>query len=311
MDRIAVIVGCGGQDGRLLEARLRELCYSVVAIRRGTIDITNPDDVRQLLATSKPAEVYFLAAHHHSSQQLPDDAQGELFRQSNAVHFVAAVNFLDAIATVSMQTRMFYASSSLIYTPSVQADLQSEATTPNPEGAYAITKLAGMMACQHYRRSKGVFASIGIMFNHESKFRGEQFLSRKIVRTAVRIKLGLPDTLELGDLNVQVDWGYAPDYVDAMQRILQLDKPDDFIVATGHLHTVREFADYAFCCLGLDYRNHLSANSAKLNRVNSARRGDSTKLRSMCQWSPTRNFKTMVKELVRDELVAMTGGSSG
>lgn len=308
MDRIAVIVGSGGQDGRLLQQRLQQLDYSVVALTRDTIDIRNPSDVRRLFSGPKPTEIYFLAAHHHSSQQATGE-EGELFRQSNATHYVAAVNVLDAIATLSPATRLFYASSSLIYAPSTAEDLQNEETVPRPVGAYAITKFAGMLACQHYRQSRGVFASIGILYNHESCFRKEHFLSRQIVQAAVHIKLGQSDEFELGDVDALVDWGYAPDYVDAMHKILQLNAPDDFIIATGHLHTVGEFADYAFRHLQLDYRDYLVVNARKLNRVNTARRGDSTKLRSMCKWSPTRDFKAMVEELVSTELGAMTGRS--
>lgn len=305
MTRVAAIIGSGGQDGRLLSSRLEQLGYSVVGVGRDNLDITDPAAVDGFVRHTAADEIYFLAAHHHSSQQVPDD-EGTLFRQSNAVHFVATVNFLDAIARLSARTRMFFASSSLIFAAAGAEEAQSETTTPAPEGAYAITKVAGMQACRHFRKTKGVFASIGILYNHESLLRGEQFLSRQIVRTAARIKLGSTDKLELGDLDARVDWGYAPDYVDAMQRILQLDEPQDFVIATGELHTVRDFVDYAFGSVGLDYREHVTVNPAKLRRVNSARRGDATKLRSLCQWQPSRSFKTMVEELVRGELAALT-----
>jgi GDPmannose 4,6-dehydratase len=300
-----VIVGGGGQDGRLLHAKLQKLGYTVTTVGRHDFDITDPGVVKRFLEATLPTEVYFLAAHHHSSEQLPKDEQGQLFRLSNAIHFTAALNFVDGIAAVSPRTRLFYASSSLIYSPSQASDLLSEATAPQPAGAYAITKTAGMWVCRHYRETVGVFASVGILFNHESKFRKKEFLSRKIVETAVRIKLGLADRLELGDLRSQVDWGFAPDYVEAMYSILQLEAPDDFVVATGELHTVEEFVEYAFGVLGLDYRKYTVVNPASLTRVNSARRGDSTKLQETCSWRPTYSFKAMVEELVREEVLAI------
>jgi GDPmannose 4,6-dehydratase len=283
---------------------LEQLGYCVVGIGRDSFDITRADAVDDFVRRTVPDEIYFLAAHHHSAQGVPDD-EGALFRQSNAVHFVAAVNFLDAIARVSIRTRLFFASSSLIFASASAEERQSEATVPAPEGAYAITKVAGMQACRHFRKNKNVFASCGILYNHESPLRGEQFLSRQIVRTAARIKQGHSDRLELGDLEARVDWGYAPDYVDAMHRILQLDEPQDFVIATGELHTVRDFVDYAFGSLGLDYRAYVTVNPAKLRRVNSARRGDSTKLRTLCEWEPSRSFKAMVEGLAQAELAAL------
>ena len=303
MTRVAAIIGSGGQDGRLLTSRLEQLDYSVVGVRRNSLDITQPAAVDDFVRRTAPDEVYFLAAHHHSSQQVPDD-EGAMFRHSNAVHFVATVNFLDAIARLSARTRMFFASSSLIFAAADAGQSQSEATVPQPEGAYAVTKVAGMQACGHFRRTKGVFVSSGILFNHESLLREEQFLSRQIVCSAARIKLGATDKLELGDLDARVDWGYAPDYVDAMHRILQLGEPQDFIIATGELHTVRDFVAFAFGSVGLDYREHVIVNPAKLRRVNTARRGDATKLRTLCNWAPSRSFKTMVEEMVRGELAA-------
>lgn len=287
-----MIVGSGGQDGQLLAGQLQSLGYEVCGLERKSMDIADPDAVTGLISDMHPQEVYFLAAHHHSSEDESSD-EGDLFRQSISTNTVAVVNFLDAIASRSPASRFFFASSCLMFPPS-ENGMQNEDTLLRPDSAYAITKAAGMAICRHYREKRGVFASVGILYNHESPLRSGRFVTRKIASAAARIAKEGAGGLILGDVEAKVDWGYAPDYVDAMYRILQIDQPAEYVIATGEAHTVRELADIAFRHVGLDYRDHLTEKPQALSRKNLTRIGDSSRLRSHTGWKPTVSFKELV-----------------
>ncbi len=300
MTKKALIVGSGGQDGTLLTQLLTKRGYVVVGLKRNDLDILNPQIVIDLVNDLKPAEIYYLAAYHHSSENLPPGS-GDMFRKSMDVHFYGLVNFLDAITMVLPSARLFFASSSHIF-GAVENGMQTEETIYDPQSEYAITKVAGMRACQHYRRVNNVFASIGILYNHESSLRKCNFLSKKIAITAARIGKEGGGTLELADLGAEIDWGDASDTVDAMHRILQLEKPSDYIVATGHLRSVREFADIAFRYVGLDYTNHVVSKKNVALRNNYRRVGDFSKLKKDTGWVPSISFEQMVGNLVQSEL---------
>lgn len=280
--KTAIIVGSNGQDGRLLAIKLSQLNYVVVGISRGDLDITDINAVKDLITRIQPDEIYYLAAHHHSSQDSQGES-GDLLRKSFEVHVIGLINFLDGILGICPNTRLFYASSCLIF--SADDDLQTELTLPKPEGAYAISKYAGMQVCKHYQKSYGIFASIGILYNHESPLRSSRFITQKIIQAALRIARDGGGTIEIGDLNALVDWGYAPEYVDAMYKILQLPEPDEYIIASGKCHSVREFAELAFSKVGLDYRDHIKSNQSLLTRLNFSRVGDATKLQEKTGWS--------------------------
>lgn len=301
MKNRAIVVGSRGQDGSLLSNLLVNQGFEVVGISRGDLDLFDPEIVSKFMMLHKPREVYYLAAKHHSSES-PMESDGELFSMSIKIHFNAAVNFLEAIVKHSPDTRFFYASSSHVYASENIGSLQSEITPLKPSSPYGITKAAGMMACRHYRE-KGVFSACGILYNHESPLRAKNFISKKICQGAVRIFKDGGGELILGDLNARVDWGYAPDYVDAMTRILRIEEPHDFIISSGEVHTVEEFAQLAFNAVGLNYRNHISSDQRLLSRASAYRMGDNSFLKRMTGWSPTVNFSSMVRLLVEAELI--------
>jgi GDPmannose 4,6-dehydratase len=301
LKRLAVIVGSAGQDGTFLTLLLESHGYVVLGLKRGDLEIADPIAVGGFVATHKPSEVYFLAAHHHSSEDIPD-IEGEMFRQSMRTHFDAPVNFLEAIASFSPTTRFFYAASSHVFGPP-EKGMQDELTPLQPESVYAITKVAGMMACRRYRNVKGVFSSIGILFNHESPLRSPKFVTRKIAASAARIAKEGQGYITLGNLDTLVDWGSAADYVDAMHRILRTDQPGDYVIATGVLHSVRQFAEIAFQSVGLDYRNHVISKPEILMRHPPPRVGDSSRLRKETGWSPTVDFEEMVRLMVSAEML--------
>ncbi len=299
MSKRVLIIGSKGQDGSLLSEHLIKCGCQVSGLGSGDIDILNANMVSDLVLKLNPAEIYYLAAYHHSSENLPQ-SNAELFTQSMNVHFHGVVNFLDAIVHGSPSCRLFFASSSHIFAASKEGFL-TEKSALEPQSEYSISKVAGMQACAFYRRQHNIFASVGILFNHESHLRKGYFLSKKIVSAAVKISREGKGTLELGNLEAEVDWGYAPDYVDAMHRIMQLECPDDFIVATGKLHTVRDFAEIAFNAVSLNYQDHVINKSNFALRNNGRRVANPSKLKVTTGWEPTLDFTQMVKKLVKFE----------
>jgi GDPmannose 4,6-dehydratase len=302
--RTALIVGCRGQDGCHLSSLLDQKDYCVVGVGRNDVDVTDAVSVRELMASCWPDEIYLLAAYHHSSES-SFESDGDLFQKSMAVHTTATVHFLETISVHTPKSRLFFASSSHIF-PDGGLNLLDESTPPAPGSIYAITKYGGMLACRYYRERRNVFASCGILFNHESSLRAPHFLSRKIVTSAVRIAGGMDRVLELGNLDAVVDWGYAPDYVEAMWRMLQTKVPGDYVIATGIPHTVREFVEIAFRCVGLDYRPYVSVRPDLLTKSVETRLGNSGYLRQYTGWSPSIDFEEMIERMVRHELVTQS-----
>ena len=295
----ALIVGAHGQDGRLLGEQLERAARRVVRLGRNDIDLLDPAAVAALLKTHQPEEVYYLAAHHHSSQDPLGGDEALLFRASFDVHVVGLLNFLDGMRLHAPRTRIFYAASSHVFGESESA-LQNEQTPLVPAGVYGITKTAGMHCCRYYREAHGLFAATGILYNHESAYRRPNFVSQRIIQGVRAIGAGRADSLVLGDLSARVDWGYAPDYVDAMRRILALPEADDFVVATGESHSVREFVEIAFEAAGLDWRSHVAEDSGRITRQIRGLTGDASKLRAFTGWQPSVTFRQMVKLLLDD-----------
>lgn len=240
--------------------------------------------------------MFYLAAAHSSSQQR-DAADAALLRRSFEVNTIGLGNFLDAIERID-GCRLFYAASSMVFGDDASGR-QTENTPHRPTSFYGMSKAAGIQLCQHYRR-RGRHISSGILYNHESPGRPNHFVSQKIVQGAVAIARGEERQLILGDFDARVDWGYAPDFVDAMLRIVEYDVGDDYIVATGELHTVGEFAEIAFRTVGLHWRDHVIRDGSVLQRRRSALSGDASLLRERTGWRPTVTFPEMVTILVRE-----------
>jgi GDPmannose 4,6-dehydratase len=316
--RSALIIGAGGQDGRLLSASLLDREYAVRGWIRNEptaptpcecalIDILQPALVEAELRRSPPDEIYYLAAFHHATEDAVELSAADLLRCSFNVHVLGLLNVLQAMEECCPRTRLFYAASSHVF-GAPKSEWQNEETTLTPNSAYGISKAAGLQCCELYRQQKGIFAATGILFNHESSLRKPSFLSQKIVQGAMQARRDPTYRLVLGDLEARVDWGYAPDYVEAMWRILQLPQASDFVVASGEFHTVREFAEAAFGTLGLDWRRHVETDPRLLRRASVPLRGDSTKLRAATGWSPSVSFVELVARLVHEaETTAQIG----
>lgn len=292
----AAIVGSAGQDGRLLSLRLANEA-EVVGVDVGDVDLANPAAAAAWVGRVAPDELYYLAAHHHSSEDAPDDA-AEL-RACTEVHLTSWVNVLDALTRHAPKCRAFYAGSSHMFgNPSETT--QSETTPFVPRSPYAITKVAGAHVAALYRK-RGLHVCVGILYNHESPLRGPQFLSQRVVNGAKRAARERGWKLPVGDLSAVVDWGWAPDFVDAMVRILAVEKADDYVVATGKPHTVQDFVAIAFECVGLDWRAHVVEDPGVVKARPPTLVGDATKLRSRTGWAPTLRFEEMVRTLVLGE----------
>ncbi len=292
------IIGCHGQDGKLLTEQLQAEGQNVIGVGRNALDITNRTEVAAFLSKLKPAELYYLAAFHHSSEDKVKIEEGELFDRSFEVHLHGLISFLEGIKQCLPECRLLYTASSHVFGEPVRSP-QNENTPLRPRNVYAISKAAGMEACRYYRQNHSLFATNAILYNHESHHRKSQFVSQKIVRGALSIKRGNQDKLTLGNLDASIDWGYAPDYVEAMRRCIRLKHSDDFIVATGEIHTVREFVEIVFEEVGLDWKKYVEVNPCLLAKPHFPLKGDATKLRLATGWQPSINFPTMVRSLVR------------
>ena len=304
-----IIVGANGQDGRILFERCSQggptLGLDVGSVTRHSlddivspepVDLQNAERVSGLIERLVPDAIYYLAAHHHSAEESPD-AVSELHR-CNDVHVVGLIHVLEAIRKHAPRCRLFYAGSSQMFGEAWQTP-QNETTPFAPRNPYAITKVAGAHLCALYREVHAVHASVGILYNHESPLRGPRFVTQRIARGAWAGRRDPTFKLRLGSLSAVVDWGYAPDYVDAMRRIVSQPEPDDYVVATGEPHTVREFVELAYGELGLDWRAHVEEDPTLVRTTTATLVGDATKLRERTAWKPTVTFENMVRILVR------------
>ena len=304
----ALIIGSSGQDGTLLFEHRSKECAVVgldvgKVVTHGTGDLSLPAEVQihdrgalgELLVRFPADELYFLAARHNSSEERPDDAT-ELIEGAR-LNFVAFVHALENVLRYAPQCHVFYAGSSHMFGAATEKT-QSEATPFGPRTPYGITKVAGAQACALFRRQHDVHASVGILYNHESPIRAPKFVSQRIAQGAKKALRDPSFKLALGSLSSVVDWGYAVDFVDAMARIVAQPTADDYIVATGEPHTVRDMAEIAFGAVGLDYRNHVHEDTAIVKSPPGTLVGDSSKLRARTGWKPSVTFEEMVKIMV-------------
>jgi GDPmannose 4,6-dehydratase len=305
-----IVIGATGQDGYYLANSLEQKGHSVIRIDKNFIqpqielhinssfDICEPSHVDVLVKDIQPDEIYHLAAFHHSAQDSYDETL-EIFSKSINTHEVSLFNLLTSITKYSPHTKLFYAASSLIF-GDPPTEVQDENTPINPTNIYGITKASGLFLCRKFRKEQSVFASCGILYNHESPRRQNNFLSKKIVNGVIAALGNKSAVLELGNLESVADWGYAVDYVEAMIKILSLSEPDDFIVSTGIKHTVQEFVEIAYSAVGLDWRNYVSEKRGIIKRITRPLIGDSSKLRNLTGWEPSVTFEEMVKTLVAE-----------
>jgi GDPmannose 4,6-dehydratase len=310
----AFITGINGQDGSYLAEHLLSLGYEVHGtIRRNSVpenqsyrlgkiqndihtyyaDLLDQTSLEKLLAQILPDEVYNLAAQSHVriSFDIP-----QFTAQTNAI---GVINIIDACRRIVPNVKFYQASSSEMFGLSVEDDnFQRETTIMNPTSPYGCAKVFAYNIVRHYRRAYKMHACNGILFNHESPRRGSNFVTNKVVKAACKIKLGLQDRLELGNMDSFRDWGHSKDYVRVMHLIVNYPMPEDFIVSTMQTHSVREMCDLVFSHLGLNYLDYVYQNSKFLRPEELPYlRGDSTKARTLLNWKPEYTFEQLMYEM--------------
>jgi GDPmannose 4,6-dehydratase len=287
----AVVTGSRGQDGSYLTELLERHGYRVVGIDRGDVDLASRDEVESLLREVRPRELYNLASPSFvpESWEQPEEAL--------RIGALAVGVMLAAVARVDPTIRFFQASSAEVFGVADEVP-QTERTRYRPRSPYAAAKACADSLVGSYREHLGLHASSGILFNHESPRRPARFLPAKVAHGAAAIAAGRETELVLGNLDAQRDWGYAPDYVDAMWRIVRHDEPGDYVVATGELHSVRELVELAFAHVGLDWHDHVRVDDGLVRREAGAVVGDATKARTVLGWAPTVGFEELVRLLV-------------
>ena len=315
----ALITGITGQDGSYLAELLLNKGYEVHGIVR-RVALEHPQarmwrirhlldrihihsasmesyaSIFNIISEIKPDECYHLAAQSYVSYSFEDEFS-TINTNLNGTHYV-----LSSLKRQAPDCRFYFAASSEMF-GKVKETPQNEDTPFHPRSPYGISKLAGFELTRNYREGYGMFALSGILFNHESPRRGGEFVSRKISSGVAKISLGIEKEIRLGNIEAKRDWGHARDYVKAMWLMLQQDKPEDFVIATGKCHSVEEFLETAFSYKGLDYCNYLviDENLYRPSEVNILQ-GDASKARIKLKWNPANTFEKLVKEMVDEDI---------
>jgi GDPmannose 4,6-dehydratase len=327
----ALITGITGQDGSYLTEFLLKKGYEVHGIVRRTstfnrgrleavwsdphiegtkvilhyADLADSGSMTRLLLELQPEEIYNLGAQSHVRVSF-DNAEYTV-----DVNMTGTLRLLEAIRGTGQRPRFYQASSSEMY-GKVREVPQTEQTPFYPRSPYAVSKAAAYWATVNYRESYGLYACNGILFNHESPRRGESFVTRKITRSVAHIVAGLENKIYLGNLDAQRDWGYAKEYVEAMWLMLQQEQPDDYVIATGEMHSVREFLEAAFGHVGLDYRRYVEHDPRYLRPTEvDELRGDAGKARRVLGWKPRTTFKELVKLMVDADIELLKAHREG
>lgn len=321
MKKTALITGITGQDGSYLAEHLLASGYEVHGIVR-RVALEDPErrvgrirhlrdrvhlhaaslesypSIFNVISQQSFDECYHLAAQSFVAESFADGFS-TMNTNINGTHYMLA-----ALRELRPQCRFYFAGSSEMF-GKVREMPQNESTPFHPRSPYGISKVAGFYLTTNYREAYGMYCVNGILFNHESPRRGFEFVTRKITSSVAQIKLGLATELRLGNLEAKRDWGHAEDYVVAMQRMLQPEEPGDYVVATGEVHSVREFCELAFGEVGLDYRDYVKTDErfyrpAEVDLLI----GDASKARQLLDWAPRHSFQDLVKEMVQADLEA-------
>jgi len=313
--KIALITGINGQDGSYLAEFLLNKGYEVHGtLKRNSVaenqtsrlvdiysqvklhyaDLTDLSSLNKVIKDVNPDEIYNLAAQSHVRISFDQP----LYTAN--VTGIGTLNVLESVKLINPKIKIYQASSSEMFGNSIDPDGYQRETTPmNPVSPYGCAKVFSYNICRNYRNSYGMFISNGILFNHESPRRGTNFVTNKVCKEAVKIKLGLSNELKLGNLDATRDWGHAKDYVKVMWEILQLDKPDDFVCSTGVSHTVQDLCEYVFGKLELDWEQYVKQDEKFLRPEELHNlKGDSSKLIEATGWSHDYTFETMLDEMI-------------
>ena len=316
--KVALITGITGQDGSYLAELLLKKGYEVHGIvRRESLEdeeklkniklikeklflhegsLSDHLSIYKVFSKVLPDECYHLSASSFVNYSFNNEFQ-TMSNNFNSTHYL-----LSTIREVKKECKFYFAGSSEMFGEPNETP-QTENTPFHPKSIYGISKVSSHYLLKNYREKENIFACTGIMYNHESPRRGNQFVTKKIISSAVKIKQGLQNKLYLGNLDAKRDWGYAPEYIKAMWMMLQADKADDFILATGELHTVREFLDITFSYLGLDYKEYVEVDP-KFFRASEHNPlcGNAQKIKKILYWENSKSLQETIEEMIEEEL---------
>jgi GDPmannose 4,6-dehydratase len=318
--KTALITGVNGQDGSYLADFLLSKDYRVIGLQRRTVgsnadkhrnishivehpnfiiesgDVTDSSSLWRAISSHSPREIYNLAAQSHVGESFKSPVS------TTEINAIGTLNILEAVRNIDPSIRFYQASTSEMFGDNVVCP-QSETTRFSPVSPYGVSKMMAHNMVSVYRKSYQIHANSGILFNHESPRRGENFVTRKITKAAARIKLGLQDKLLLGNLEAQRDWGFAGDYVKAMWMMLQQDNPDDYVIATGTTHSVQDFLEFVFEHAGLDVEVHVGVDPRFYRPCEVPRLwGDPTKAQQNLGWKPDVSFRDLAIMMYESDL---------
>jgi len=312
----ALILGITGMDGSYLAEQLLKKGYEVHGLvrRSATWNRSNIDHISEIynnlhygdmtdfvsivsvLKKVQPDEIYNLAAQSHVQ------VSWEIPAYTAQTTGFGVLNLLEAVRILGLKTKIYQASTSEMFSGDPKEAPQNELTPFNPQSPYGLAKLYAHEICGIYRKAFGMFICCGILFNHEGERRGENFITRKITKGVANIVKGKQDKIELGNLAAKRDWGYAPEFTEAMWLMLQQDKPDDYVIATGETHSVKEFAEQAFKEVNLDWKKYVRVKEKYIRPLEvNLLQGDATKAKKI-GWEPKTKFKELVKLMVKHDL---------
>lgn len=322
MTKRALITGVAGQDGSYLAELLLAKGYEVWGIVGPVLgellddaiamggdrlhlidgDLTDMDSLLHAAVTAKPDEVYNLAA-----MSFVGDSWEQALKTTD-INAVGVLRLLEALRHECRDTRFLQAASGEVF-GKAQGAAQDESTPLHPRSPYGVSKAYAYFITLNYRESHAMFAANAVLFNHESPRRSVNFVTRKITDGAARIHLGLAESLPMGNLDALRDWGFAGDYVEAMWRMLQQDEPEDYVIATGEAHSVREFCDVAFRRVGLDYRDYVTVDERFMRPADvDVLLGDASKAHERLGWAPKMSFAELVETMIDADVARLSGG---
>ncbi len=287
------VIGTCRRDSKINSKNL-ELLGIYNKVKLELLDITDYKSVFELIKNTKPNEIYCLAAQSSVSLSFlkPKETIDSII--------IGSLNLLEAVKLSNLKAKIYFAGSSECFGPSLDF-LLSEETPLNPKSPYGIAKSSAHWLVKNYRENYGIFSCTGFLFNHESPLRPKNFVTQKIIQSCIQISSGSKDFLELGNLNISRDWGWAPEYVQAMWMMLQLDCPEDFVVATGESHSLKKFVDLSFQYFGLNWKNHVKINNEFFRKTEILEsKADIKKAKTILNWKPQKKIDDIIVGMIEN-----------